>query len=254
MVELSLQCAIVGQIGSSFDVEIDDGKKVNKLKEMIQVKNRETIKCDAEDLRLFLAKKGNAWLPDDDPAAQDLEEGKVHTAIQALIDGEKMKEARTIADVLDDNNMTGEERAPKSRQIHVLVVVPQQWTVKRVTKPDDDLSRAKRARIVRLEVAYQGPVPTDFYSVPAETIDTYQQLKEAFLSHERLVRPLCLLYGPRRFGKTTIGHRLVSLLDAEPSILVIYCSLTPLSVESEEAFWVALGEFIGEHTRSFQEF
>ncbi|KAG1710136.1 hypothetical protein DVH05_017143 [Phytophthora capsici] len=36
-----------------------------------------------------------------------------------------MKEAWTIADVLDDNNMTGEERAPKSRQIHVLVVVPQ---------------------------------------------------------------------------------------------------------------------------------
>eukprot|EP00644_Phytophthora_capsici_P015191 jgi/Phyca11/128338/e_gw1.75.57.1 len=99
MVKLSLQCAIVGQIGSSFDVEIDNGEKVSKLKEMIQVKNRETIKCDAKDLRLFLAKKGDAWLPDDDPAAQDLEEGKVHTAIQALIDGNKMKEAWTIADV-----------------------------------------------------------------------------------------------------------------------------------------------------------
>ncbi|KAG1685180.1 hypothetical protein DVH05_003644 [Phytophthora capsici] len=33
--KLSLQCAIVGQTGSSFDVEIDDGEKVNKLKEMI---------------------------------------------------------------------------------------------------------------------------------------------------------------------------------------------------------------------------
>eukprot|EP00644_Phytophthora_capsici_P006304 jgi/Phyca11/70333/gw1.32.357.1 len=121
---LSLQCAIVGQTGSSFDVEIDDAEKVTKLKEAIQPKNRQTIKCDAKDLQLYLAKKGNAWLPDDDPAAQDLNEGKVHTEIEALINGNKMKEAWTIADVLVDNKMTGEGLAPKSSQIHVLVVVP----------------------------------------------------------------------------------------------------------------------------------
>ncbi|KAG1685184.1 hypothetical protein DVH05_009675 [Phytophthora capsici] len=126
-IKLSLQCAIVGQTGSSFDVEIDDGEKVSKLKEMITEKNKQDPNLKnvaAKNLQLFLAKKGDAWLPDDDPAAQDLEEGKIHTEIKALIDGNKMKEAWTIEDVLVDNNMTGEGRAPKSRQIHVLAVVP----------------------------------------------------------------------------------------------------------------------------------
>ncbi|KAG2789509.1 hypothetical protein Pcac1_g944 [Phytophthora cactorum] len=79
----------------------------------------------ADQLQLFLAKKGSAWLKDDDPAALELEEGKTHQDIQTAIDGEKMKATWTIENVLTANNMTKRKgRAPKSRQIHVLVVVP----------------------------------------------------------------------------------------------------------------------------------
>ncbi|KAG6611794.1 Crinkler (CRN) family protein [Phytophthora cinnamomi] len=65
MVLVSLQCAIVGQVGSSFDVEIDDGAKVNKLKKGIA----EDQKYDfaASKLQLFLAKtEGGAWVTEAD--------------------------------------------------------------------------------------------------------------------------------------------------------------------------------------------
>ncbi|KAG3022245.1 hypothetical protein PC128_g27206 [Phytophthora cactorum] len=62
MVEISLECAIVGQAGT-FDVTIDDGKKVSVLKDAIKGKKPDTIKGEADKLQLFLAKtEGGAWL------------------------------------------------------------------------------------------------------------------------------------------------------------------------------------------------
>ncbi|EGZ25289.1 hypothetical protein PHYSODRAFT_285066, partial [Phytophthora sojae] len=81
---------------------------------------------DAGDLQLFLAKKDEgrgAWLPDDDQAALDLEDGKIHEDIQALIDGEKMKATKTLQHWLFEKN---EMPPPSTDQIHVLVVVPEQ--------------------------------------------------------------------------------------------------------------------------------
>ncbi|EGZ11221.1 hypothetical protein PHYSODRAFT_287309 [Phytophthora sojae] len=127
---VKLFCAIVGAAGSAFPVDIDAGQSVGDLKKAIKAESDGLIR--AEDpwtkLQLFLAKTADgAWLPDDDQAALDLEDGKVHEDIQALIDGEKMKATWTIEDVLTANNMTKRKgRAPKSRQIHVLVVVPEQ--------------------------------------------------------------------------------------------------------------------------------
>ncbi|EGZ07266.1 hypothetical protein PHYSODRAFT_529541 [Phytophthora sojae] len=122
---VKLVCAIVGVAGSAFPVDIDASQLVGDLKKAIA----EDQKYDfaASKLQLSLAKTADgAWLPDDDQAALDLEDGKVHEDIQALIDGEKMKATWTIEDVLTANNMTKRKgRAPKSRQIHVLVVVPE---------------------------------------------------------------------------------------------------------------------------------
>ncbi|KAG2769809.1 hypothetical protein PC113_g25343 [Phytophthora cactorum] len=68
MVELSLQCAIVGQAGGSFDVEIDDGAKVSKLKK--KIKEEKMYQFPADELHLFLAKtEVGAWLRDVDPDA-----------------------------------------------------------------------------------------------------------------------------------------------------------------------------------------
>ncbi|EGZ11280.1 hypothetical protein PHYSODRAFT_338002 [Phytophthora sojae] len=123
---VKLVCAIVGVAGSAFPVDIDASQLVGDLKDAIKAKKM--YQFPADELQLFLAKTADgAWLPDDDQAALDLEDGKVHEDIQALIDGEKMKATWTIEDVLTANNMTKRKgRAPKSRQIHVLVVVPEQ--------------------------------------------------------------------------------------------------------------------------------
>ncbi|EGZ11330.1 hypothetical protein PHYSODRAFT_287330 [Phytophthora sojae] len=126
---VKLVCAIVGVAGSAFPVDIDASQLVGDLKKAIKAEKTNDFKdIDADKLQLFLAKTADgAWLPDDDQAALDLEDGKVHEDIQALIDGEKMKATWTIEDVLTANNMTKRKgRAPKSRQIHVLVVVPEQ--------------------------------------------------------------------------------------------------------------------------------
>ncbi|EGZ04747.1 hypothetical protein PHYSODRAFT_292763 [Phytophthora sojae] len=121
---VKLFCAIVGAAGSAFEVDIDEGASVSALKDAIKAKNPATITCDANDLQLFLAKKDEgrgAWLPDDDQAALDLEDGKIHEDIQALIDGEKMKATKTLQHWLFEKN---EMPPPSTDQIHVLVVVP----------------------------------------------------------------------------------------------------------------------------------
>ncbi|KAI9980317.1 hypothetical protein PInf_026446 [Phytophthora infestans] len=116
MVEVSLCCAIVGKEGGVFgEWELKDAIKVKKPNVFNDV--------DADKLQLFLAKKGDAWLPDDDPAAQDLDTGIIRQDVQALIDGEKMVATWTVEDCLIANKMTGQQYAPKSRQVHVLVVV-----------------------------------------------------------------------------------------------------------------------------------
>ncbi|KAG2966606.1 hypothetical protein PC120_g27073 [Phytophthora cactorum] len=131
MVELSLQCAIVGQAGGSFDVEIDDGAKVSKLKK--KIKEEKMYQFPADELHLFLAKtEVGAWLRDVDPGVLELEEGRINPDVQTLIDGEKMRATWTIKDVLEEYHMP----TPQSRQVHVLVVVPGQWTSAPIVSQD----------------------------------------------------------------------------------------------------------------------
>ncbi|GMF65085.1 unnamed protein product [Phytophthora lilii] len=123
MVEVSLCCAIVGKAGGVFGVKIDNGVQVWELQDAIKAKKPNDFKdIDADKLQLFLAKtEGGAWLTDDDQAALDLEDGKVHEDIQALIDGEKMKATKTLQHWLFEKNKMPQ---PSTDQIHVLVVVP----------------------------------------------------------------------------------------------------------------------------------
>eukprot|EP00644_Phytophthora_capsici_P013153 jgi/Phyca11/13996/fgenesh1_pg.PHYCAscaffold_5_\ len=143
MVKLSLQCAIVGQIGSSFDVEIDDGEKVSKLKEAIRTKKHLTITCEADQLQLFLAKQpvegddgkevvpvyhssaeevkeeSFKWLPDEHRAALNLVNGEPDDYINSLTVGKQILGSKAIATWLyTKNNM----ELPSNEQIHVLVV------------------------------------------------------------------------------------------------------------------------------------
>ncbi|KAG2974764.1 hypothetical protein PC118_g14340 [Phytophthora cactorum] len=120
---VKLFCAIVGDAGSAFPVDIDVGQSVGDLKKAI--KEEINYPDPAYKLQLFLAKKADgAWLQDDDPSVLELDEGRIHCDVQTLIDGDKMKATWTIKDELDANHLP----TPQSRQVHVLVVVPEQGT------------------------------------------------------------------------------------------------------------------------------
>ncbi|KAG3236880.1 hypothetical protein PI124_g18106 [Phytophthora idaei] len=70
---VKLFCAIVGEAGSTFPVDIDAGQSVGDLKDAIKAKN-EDIKCPARELQLFLAKTDDgAWLQNDDPDDGELD-------------------------------------------------------------------------------------------------------------------------------------------------------------------------------------
>eukprot|EP00644_Phytophthora_capsici_P001524 jgi/Phyca11/80099/gw1.10.758.1 len=143
MVKLSLQCAIVGQTGSSFDVEVGEGQTVGDLKNAIKTKTLKTVA--AKNLQLFLAKQpvgdesgkevvpvyhpsveekkeeSIKWLPDEHRAALKLVKGESDDYINALTAGEQILASKTIATWLyTKNNM----ELPSNEQIHVLVVVP----------------------------------------------------------------------------------------------------------------------------------
>eukprot|EP00644_Phytophthora_capsici_P000627 jgi/Phyca11/70314/gw1.16.564.1 len=145
MVKLSLQCAIVGQTGSSFDVEVGESQTVGDLKKAIKTKEPLTITCEADQLQLFLAKQpvgdeggkevvpvyhpsveemkeeSMKWLPDEHRAALKLVKGESDDYINALTAGEQILASKPIATWLyTKNNM----ELPSNEQIHVLVVVP----------------------------------------------------------------------------------------------------------------------------------
>ncbi|CAK4637013.1 hypothetical protein LEN26_000138 [Aphanomyces euteiches] len=105
--------------------------------------------------------------------------------------------------------------------------------------PEERPSNASNAEPIQKDVPFEGPVDEESFSVPMESIDAYVQVSGLFLSADK-VRPLCLLYGPRQFGKTTISYRLWNLLASDPSVLAIYHSATTLSVQTEAHFWSAL--------------
>ena len=130
---VKLFCVLVGAAGSAFPVDIDGSQSVGDLKDAIKGKN-EDITCAPRKLHLYLAKKGDAWLPDDDPAALQLEEGGLHDDIQAMIDGEKMKATKTLQHWLFDKSKMP---LPSTGQIHVLVVVPPEDVVVHPSVPVD---------------------------------------------------------------------------------------------------------------------
>ncbi|CAK4946147.1 unnamed protein product [Aphanomyces euteiches] len=83
-----------------------------------------------------------------------------------------------------------------------------------------------------------------------ETIPAYRKLSALYSAEGA---QLCMLYGPRQFGKTTIGCRIQDSFANDTSVFVVYHSATELSVATEEAFWMALGQLCGEVASTPQE-
>ncbi|OWY97499.1 hypothetical protein PHMEG_00031953 [Phytophthora megakarya] len=115
-------CAIVGVAGSSYPVNIDENETVGDLKKAIRDDNSATITCDARELQLFLAKKGDAWMNKEYVASVTLDKER-----HAKIEDENgrpqpLEHMNETADVVD---YFGERFKRKRGEIHVLVVVPE---------------------------------------------------------------------------------------------------------------------------------
>ncbi|TDH71494.1 hypothetical protein CCR75_007229 [Bremia lactucae] len=118
---MKLLCVLVGE-KSVFSLDIDGEELVADLKDAIKIENSNKIKCDAAKLKLYLARKGNAWLSDSEPSAQQLIKGNVDDDIESMLNCKPLMPTWTIQDCLNENQMP----APQLRQIHLLVVVPRQ--------------------------------------------------------------------------------------------------------------------------------
>ncbi|KAL7683628.1 hypothetical protein Plhal304r1_c040g0117961 [Plasmopara halstedii] len=117
---VNLLCAIVGAASYAFEVNIDDTASVSALKKAVKAENPDTIKCEAAKLELFLAKtEGGAWLDSTTDDVKKLKKGEKTALIEALTHEDNELDG-TFG--LEDYLVGMPE--PKTRQIHVLVVIP----------------------------------------------------------------------------------------------------------------------------------
>ncbi|KAF1326915.1 Crinkler, partial [Globisporangium splendens] len=113
----TLFCILVGAEGSAFCIDIETSKTVAHLKDAIKAKKANDLKSvDADRLRLYLAKRDNAWLPSRDADVVALKKGEIPDGITALMT-EEMEEEATIGDLRAEADLP----EPSTRQIHVLV-------------------------------------------------------------------------------------------------------------------------------------
>lgn len=137
-------------VGSTFDVEVDDGAKVGELKEPIEQENPNTLKdVDAPNLQLFLAKKTDGkWLSATDAMAVtldttlslDLDEHERHQGFKWLNPALRFKNL----------NYFGDNFQPDDDQVHVLVVVPKWSAAKRKREVEEVISGFDTLAIAQL--------------------------------------------------------------------------------------------------------
>ncbi|KAL7680012.1 putative aminoglycoside phosphotransferase, protein kinase-like domain superfamily [Plasmopara halstedii] len=127
---VTLFCAVVGKEGSTFSIDIDTNKSVDHLNDAIMAKKPNAFKgFDADELELSLAKKGAGWLPSAELSA--IRKGEDIPGFEkiSLVDTEdEPYSTYSLRVVLETNQMP----PPQTRQIHVLVLVPDQLSVSAV--------------------------------------------------------------------------------------------------------------------------
>jgi hypothetical protein len=126
MVQVSLECAIIGLTGTqTFDVTIDAGKKVSVLKDAIMEKNATTLKCDVSLLHLFLAKGPDGkWLNRAGVAAVTVDKAR---EVPVIVDEHRKRHELKEMDpslFINNSKHMGVEFKPAEGQVHVLVQMP----------------------------------------------------------------------------------------------------------------------------------
>ena len=123
MVNLTLFCALVGVEGDAFSVKIEDSEAVGDLKDAIKLKKENALKAiDADMLKLFLGlKPDGTWLASSSDDVKNLKRGEKTTVIEDLTHEDKeLPGEYGLDEVLEGMP------EPKTKEIHVLVAVPEQ--------------------------------------------------------------------------------------------------------------------------------
>ncbi|KAJ0394902.1 hypothetical protein P43SY_009972 [Pythium insidiosum] len=63
---LTLFHALVGTAASAFSVCVDESDSVDDFKKAIKAEKPNTITCNADELQLYVAKKGDVWLTENE--------------------------------------------------------------------------------------------------------------------------------------------------------------------------------------------
>jgi hypothetical protein len=146
---VKLYCVVVGVTGSAFPLYIDASLSVGDLKEAIKMKNPSTMKCDAYKLQLYLAKKGNAWITNNEAEGVSDVAGLPHL---------RVPQAKLRCVGLSDDEMVEvdeHDEAAGNGLVNVLVVVPTEEI-----KPEFQTYNALVEKIDNLQDIIQTRLPT----------------------------------------------------------------------------------------------
>ncbi|GLE03037.1 hypothetical protein PINS_up011916 [Pythium insidiosum] len=161
----ALMCVVIGD-GSVFGVNIDDHERVWQLKDMI--KEKEMYKCDADQLTLYVAKKGGNWLKADDSDVLQLKEGVVTTVISDMMKNamDPSYRVRNTAFGFPD------EDAAEDGEIHVLVELPKVHAKRQLVLPQDMPSNKRlRTEIVAIDVPQITIQGVQYVTLPAAFLE-----------------------------------------------------------------------------------
>nr|QUJ09347.1 crinkler 22 [Plasmopara viticola] len=109
-----LVCALVGVKKNAFSVDIDASESVDELRKVIKKEKPSQLTCNANELQVFLAKKGdNTWLDRDGAEAVTLNEHGFPAGFTDMDPLLWLKNPKNFGDSFE----------PNEGEIHVLVVV-----------------------------------------------------------------------------------------------------------------------------------
>ncbi|TDH70047.1 hypothetical protein CCR75_009730 [Bremia lactucae] len=197
-------------------MNIDENESMGDLKDAIKTKIPSKVKCDASDLELYLARKGDAWLSGSEPSAQQLEEGKVDDDIKSMLYCKPLRAIWSIQDYLNENQMP----APQPKQIHVLVVLPNE--VPLTISPNSGEARfVERYESLSKTLARH------------EQVESLSKAIRAILEGNFDIAPFVVLESSSGMGKTQMAFNINAT--GEFDVFYIWCERVPDKVQDISA-------------------
>ncbi|KAK1928919.1 hypothetical protein P3T76_015559 [Phytophthora citrophthora] len=202
---VKLFCAVVGAVGSAFEVDIAEDASVSALKKAI--KAEKMYQFPADELQLFLAKTADGgWLRSDDPDVTSMRSGAIPEQVKKLLN-EEIDPAEEIGDLFGG--------APTKKTIHVLVVVLEAG----VSGDNDGRSFQKFSVPISFSKARnEGGVPATFRTNRSTTTEALFNL---LFPDDDEYFPVIFVRAPPLSGKTAMCDLLYNhIVRSKPDALV----------------------------------